>query len=418
MTANANISAPILPPPRSETGALGWMRANLFGSAFNAALTVVSLAALAAALFFGLRWVLLSADWSVVATVGGRFVIGSYNSDQACPGNNCFWRPQVSLLLVTFVLGMAWGVVGGGMARGAALITAVAAALFAFLPYGMERMGMDVRVLLAANLPMVFGGWALARYTPLGSARAVIIMAVAAFGLTLFLMLGYALPGDPGWFRPVDVRHWGGLTLNLILACAGITLSLPIGIALALGRRSHLPVLKTVCVAFIEVLRGVPLITLLFMSQHIVPLAFPETFPRNSLLNAGIVITLFSSAYMAENIRGGLQALHPGQAEAARALGLPGWQTTLLISLPQAIRNVIPAIVGQFIGLFKDTSLVYIIGMLDMVEVGRVTITGRPEYQGTAQEMFIFIALVFWVFTYGMSYISRRVERNLGVGER
>ena len=418
MTANSNISAPILPPPRSEAGALGWARANLFGSAFNAALTVVSLATLAAALFFGLRWILLSADWSVVATVGGRFVIGSYNSDQACPGNNCFWRPQVSLLLVTFVLGVAWGVVGGGMARGAALITAVAAAAFAFLPYGMERMGMDVRLLLAANLPMVFGGWALARFTPLGSARAVIIMAVAAFGLTLFLMLGYDIAGDPGWFRPVDVRHWGGLTLNLILACAGITLSLPIGIALALGRRSHLPVLKTVCVGFIEVLRGVPLITLLFMSQHIVPLAFPETFPRNSLVNAGVVITLFSSAYMAENIRGGLQALHPGQAEAARALGLPGWQTTLLISLPQAIRNVIPAIVGQFIGLFKDTSLVYIIGMLDMVEVGRVTITGRPEYQGTAQEMFIFIALVFWVFTYGMSYISRRVERNLGVGER
>ena len=418
MTANSNISAPILPPPRSEAGALGWARANLFGSAFNAALTVVSLATLAAALFFGLRWILLSADWSVVATVGGRFVIGSYNSDQACPGNNCFWRPQVSLLLVTFVLGMAWGVVGGGMARGAALITAVVAAAFAFLPYGMERMGMDVRLLLAANLLTVFGGWALARFTPLGSARAVIIMAVAAFGLTLFLMLGYDIAGDPGWFRPVDVRHWGGLTLNLILACAGITLSLPIGIALALGRRSHLPVLKTVCVGFIEVLRGVPLITLLFMSQHIVPLAFPETFPRNSLVNAGVVITLFSSAYMAENIRGGLQALHPGQAEAARALGLPGWQTTLLISLPQAIRNVIPAIVGQFIGLFKDTSLVYIIGMLDMVEVGRVTITGRPEYQGTAQEMFIFIALVFWVFTYGMSYISRRVERNLGVGER
>ena len=418
MTANSNISAPILPPPRSEAGALGWARANLFGSAFNAALTVVSLATLAAALFFGLRWILLSADWSVVATVGGRFVIGSYNSDQACPGNNCFWRPQASLLLVTFVLGAAWGVVGGGMARGVALITAVAAAAFAFLPYGMERMGMDVRVLLAANLPMVFGGWALARFTPLGSARAVVIMAVAAFGLTLFLMLGYDIAGDPGWFRPVDVRHWGGLTLNLILACAGITLSLPIGIALALGRRSHLPVLKTVCVGFIEVLRGVPLITLLFMSQHIVPLAFPEAFPRNSLVNAGVVITLFSSAYMAENIRGGLQALHPGQAEAARALGLPGWQTTLLISLPQAIRNVIPAIVGQFIGLFKDTSLVYIIGMLDMVEVGRVTITGRPEYQGTAQEMFIFIALVFWVFTYGMSYISRRVERNLGVGER
>ena len=417
-TANAS-SAPVLPPPRSETGALGWARANLFSTPFNAALTALSAAALLAALFFGLRWVLFSADWSVVATVGGRFVIGSYNSDQACPGNNCFWRPQVSLLMATLVLGAAWGIAGGGMARGAALIVAGAAFAFAFLPYGMERMGMDVRLLLAANLPMVFIGWALGRYTPLGSARALAIMAVAAFGLTLFLLLGYEIAGDEGgWFRPVDVRHWGGLTLNLILAGAGITLSLPIGIALALGRRSHLPVLKTVCVGFIEILRGVPLITLLFMSQHIVPLAFPETFPRNSLLNAGVVITLFSSAYMAENVRGGLQALHPGQAEAARALGLPGWQTTLLISLPQAIRNVIPAIVGQFIGLFKDTSLVYIIGMLDMVEVGRVTITGRPEYQGTAQEMFIFIALVFWVFTYGMSYISRRVERNLGVGER
>ena len=418
MTANANASAPILPPPRSETGAVGWARANLFGNPFDAVLTVVALAALAAALFFGLRWAALSADWSVVATVGGRFVIGSYNSDQACPGNNCFWRPQVSLLMVTFLLGMAWGAARGGMARRIAVLVAVVAAAFALLPYGMERMGMDVRLLLAANLPLVFAGWALARHTPLGSPRAIAVMAVAAFGLTLFLLMGYDLPGDSDLFRPVDVRHWGGLTLNLILAGAGITLSLPIGIALALGRRSHLPVLKTVCVAFIEVLRGVPLITLLFMSQHIVPLAFPETFPRNSLLNAGVVITLFSSAYMAENIRGGLQALHPGQEEAARALGLPGWQTTLLISLPQAIRNVIPAIVGQFIGLFKDTSLVYIIGMLDMVEVGRVTITGRPEYQGTAQEMFIFIALVFWVFTYGMSYISRRVERNLGVGER
>ena len=418
MTANANASAPILPPPRSETGAVGWARANLFGNPLDGALTAVSLAALAAALFFGLRWAALSADWNVVATVGGRFVIGSYNSDQACPGNNCFWRPQAALLLATLVLGMAWGAAGGGMARRIALLVAAVAAALAFLPYGMERMGMDVRLLLAANLPAVFAGWALARYTPLGSTRAVVIMAVAAFGLTLFLLMGYEIPGDPGWFRPVDVRHWGGLTLNLILAGAGITLSLPIGIALALGRRSHLPVLKTVCVVFIEVLRGVPLITLLFMSQHIVPLAFPETFPRNSLLNAGIVITLFSSAYMAENVRGGLQALHPGQEEAARALGLPGWQTTLLISLPQAIRNVIPAIVGQFIGLFKDTSLVYIIGMLDMVEVGRVTITGRPEYQGSAQEMFIFIALVFWVFTYGMSYISRRVERNLGVGER
>ena len=121
---------------------------------------------------------------------------------------------------------------------------------------------------------------------------------------------------------------------------------------------------------------------------------------------------------MAENIRGGLQSLHPGQAEAARALGLPGWQTTLLISMPQAIRNVIPAIVGQFISLFKDTSLVYIIGMLDIVEESRAYIQGNPELLPSAKELFIFIAVVFWVFCYSMSYVSRRYERHLGVGER
>ena len=169
---------------------------------------------------------------------------------------------------------------------------------------------------------------------------------------------------------------------------------------------------------FIEVFRGVPLITLLFMSQTLVPLAFPEDFPQNSLFRAAVVITLFSAAYMAENIRGGLQALHPGQAEAARALGLPGWQTTLLISLPQAIRNVIPAIVGQFIGLFKDTSLVYIIGMLDIVEVSRVFISGNTKYLDNAAEVFLFVALVFWIFTYGMSYVSGVVEKHLGVGVR
>ena len=167
---------------------------------------------------------------------------------------------------------------------------------------------------------------------------------------------------------------------------------------------------------FIEVFRGVPLITLLFMSQVLVPLAFPEDFNTNSLFRAGIIITLFSSAYMAENIRGGLQALHPGQAEAARALGLSAWQTTLLISLPQAIRNVIPAIVGQFIALFKDTSLVYIIGMLDVVEISRAFIQGNAQYLGNAKELFIFLALVFWVFTYTMSYVSQKVEEHLGVG--
>ena len=414
-TNSEQMAATVLPPPHSDTGALGWMRANLFSAWYNSAITVMAGIALALALWFGLGWILLEADWTVIATLGGRIIIGQYNIEAACPGQNCFWRPQAILLLITVLLGMAWGVAGGGLTKRIALVVGGAAAAFAFLPYGLDRMGLDVRLLLLANQPALAVGWALARYTRLGTASWIAILSGTAFVLSLVLLRG--MPGVP-FLLPVSVLYWGGLMLNLLLAVAGIGLSFPIGIALALGRRSRLQVLKLLCIAFIEIFRGVPLITLLFMSQVLVPLAFPENFPQNSLVRAAIVITLFSSAYMAENIRGGLQSLHPGQTEAARALGLPGWQTTLFISLPQAIRNVIPLIVGQFISLFKDTSLVYIIGMLDVVEISRAFIQGNPAYLANAKELFIFLALVFWVFTYGMSYVSRRVEQQLGVGER
>ena len=415
MTANAAPAPDHMPPPRSEVGVIGWLSKNLFSGWFNTILTLISVAAIALALIFGLIWVFRDAEWGVIAQLGGRFIIGQYNTDLACPGNNCFWRPQASLLLVVALLGMVWGMTRDDVARNVAIVVGVAAAAFAFLPYGLDKMGIDVRLLLLANLPALAIGWALARYTPLGTGMRVGIAGVVIFILTLLLLRGVSwLPG----MQPVSVIYWGGLMINLILAVAGITLSLPIGIALALGRRSRLPVVKVLCVGFIEIFRGVPLITLLFMSQVLIPLVFPENFPLNSLARAGIIITLFSAAYMAENIRGGLQALHPGQAEAARALGLAGWQTILFISLPQAIRNVIPAIVGQFIGLFKDTSLVYIIAMLDIVETGRTFILGNPEFLANAREMFVFLAVVFWIFTYGMSYISGRIEDKMGVGRR
>ena len=439
-----------LPPPPMSVGAAGWVRGNLFGSWYNGALTVASVIAIGLALWFGAGWVFGTANWAVIGDLGGRFIIGQYNTENACPGQNCFWRPQVGLLLATMLFGMAWGYAGAGVVKRAALVVAGVSAAMALLPYGdlrllleanvpeafgFDRMGMDVRLLLVANMPAVFGGMALGRYTPLGTPRWIAILGVASFVLTLVLISGPPKslwevswlqwvsdsrwgPTVQGLLQPVSVTSWGGLMLNLLLATCGITLSLPLGIALALGRRSHLPVVKMLCVAFIEVFRGVPLITLLFMSQVVVPLAFPQDFPLNSVFRAAIIITLFSSAYMAENVRGGLQALHPGQSEAARALGLHGWQITLLISLPQALRNVIPAIAGQFIGLFKDTSLVYIIGMLDVVEVGRAFILGNPEYLESARELFVFVGIVFWIFTYSMSYISRRVEEHMGVGKR
>ena len=408
------VQAP-LPPPRLESGSLGWMRDNLFSAWYNTALTAMFCIIGALALWYGLGWVLFDADWQVIPTLGGRFIIGQYNTEGSCPGQNCFWRPQAALLMVTALLGMTWGIIGGGVARRIAILVAAVATLSAFLPYSLDRMGMDVRVLLLANAPVLFGGFALGRYTGLGTVKWVSFLGVMSFLVTLVLLRG--LPTVPG-LQPVAVTHWGGLMLNLLLAVAGIVISLPLGIALALGRRGRLPVVKLMCVSFIEIFRGVPLITLLFMSQVLVPLAFPENFPQNSLFRASVIIILFSTAYMAENIRGGLEAVHPGQQEAARALGLPGWQATLLISLPQAIRNVIPTIVGQFVALFKDTSLVYIIGMLDVVEIGRAFIQGNPEYLSSSRELFIFLALVFWVFTYGISYVGTTIERHMEVGQR
>jgi general L-amino acid transport system permease protein len=418
-TVPDSMPAEALPPPRRETGPAGWVRANLFSNWYNSALTLLVGGLAALVLWYGLSWLLIDADFTVISTLGGLLLIGQYNAESACSGQNCFWRPQVALMMVTLLLGMTW-VVAGGIARRIAIMVVVVISLFAFLPYSLERMGWDVRLLLLANIPSLLVGWALARYTPLGSWRWVATISVLAFLLTLVLLRG--LSGVPG-LQPVSVLHWGGLMLNLLLAVAGIVASFPIGIALALGRRSRLPVVKLLCVVFIEVFRGVPLITLLFMSQVLVPLAFPANFPLNSVLRAAIIITLFSAAYMAENIRGGLQALDPGQEEAARALGLPQWQTTMFISLPQAIRNVIPTIVGQFIALFKDTSLVYIIGMLDIVELSRKFATtyvenGALPYLDNVRELFIFLALVFWVFTYGMSYVSGKVEEHLGVGVR
>ena len=415
MAAPARPAPDTLLPPRTEVGVTGWMYANLFSSRFNTALTIVSGVLLLLALWFGLKWVFMEAHWAVVVNLGGRFIIGQYNTVAACPDQNCFWRPQVSLLMVTGLFGLGWGMKGNPAARNFALIVGIGSAAFALLPYSMKEMGLDVRLLVLANVPALAVGWALGRFTPLGSGKWLTILGVGIFVLTLALLRG--LPGVPG-LQPVPVLYWGGLMLNLILAIGGIAASLPIGIALALGRRSQLPVVKWLSVTFIEVFRGMPLITLLFVSQVLVPLAFPENFPQNSLFRAGVVITLFSAAYMAENVRGGLQSLDPGQVEAAQALGLPTWQITLRISLPQAIRNVIPAIVGQFIGLFKDTSLVYIIGMLDIVEVGRVFVQGNTEYRASARELFVFIAVVFWLFTYPMSHASRRIEQALGVGQR
>jgi len=228
------------------------------------------------------------------------------------------------------------------------------------------------------------------------------------------------LPGFGGGeiLTHVPTSLWGGLLVTVILAVGGIVLSFPIGVLLALGRRSSLPVVKGFSIFFIETIRGVPLITILFMFSLILQVFLPVGSRFDRLLRALIGITIFSAAYMAENVRGGLAAVPPGQIEAAKAVGMRGFQINFFIVLPQALRAVIPAIVGQFISLFKDTTLVIILGINELLGIGRAVINSDPQFVQLQLEVYTFIALLFWVFSYAMSYSSRQLESALGVGER
>ncbi|WP_133510851.1 amino acid ABC transporter permease [Candidatus Thiosymbion oneisti] len=215
----------------------------------------------------------------------------------------------------------------------------------------------------------------------------------------------------------VETHQWGGLMLTLILAVVGIVLSLPFGILLALGRRSDLPVIRAACVTYIELWRGVPLITVLFMASVMLPLFFPEGFNPDKLLRAMIGIVLFQSAYIAEVVRGGLQAIPKGQYEAAKALGLGYWQTMGLVILPQALKLVIPGIVNTFIALFKDTTLVLIIGLFDLL--GKVQQAfNDPEWLGYSTEGYLFAGFVFWAFCFSISRYSQALERALHTDHR
>jgi general L-amino acid transport system permease protein len=215
----------------------------------------------------------------------------------------------------------------------------------------------------------------------------------------------------------VDPAIWSGILLTLVLAVVSILASFPVGVLLALGRRSQLTVVRVTSILFIEVVRGVPLITILFMSQVMLPLFFPVQLTVDRVLRAMAGMTLFTAAYLAEVIRGGLQAVRKEQVEAARALGLSELLVTGLVVLPQALRAVIPPIMGQLVSIFKDTSLVAIVGLLDLLGILQSIIKQR-EFIGAVREVYLFAFLFFFVLSYAMSYASRRLEKRLGVGER
>ncbi len=239
--------------------------------------------------------------------------------------------------------------------------------------------------------------------------RSAVWLWLVTIPLAFVLIAGF---GEGGALRASDPQLWGGLLLTLVLTVVALVVAFPIGILLALGRRSALPVVSAASTLYIEVFRGVPLITLLFMSMLLVQFVLPGLGgPDNAPYRVMVALILFSAAYLAEDVRGGLQSLPPGQAEAARALGLPGWRITLHVTLPQALRAVIPAMVGQFISLFKDTSLVTIVGLIDLTGVANL-IASQTEFQGLRRETYIFIAIIYFIFSSVMSNVSRRIEAS------
>ena len=292
-------------------------------------------------------------------------------------------------------------------------------ALGNFLRVMLAPFLQQVNAALALFTAFVAGGyygsvWLRQREERSGGPRQIVRrMAVwlwlALTPLAFILIIGV---GEGGALQTSDSQLWGGFLLTMMLTAVGIVVAFPIGIALALGRRSSLPAIRLASTLYIEMVRGVPLITLLFMSVLLVPFVLPSlSGPDSTPYRAMVAVTLFSAAYLAENVRGGLQSLPPGQEEAGKAVGLPGWRITLHITLPQALRAVIPALVGQFISLYKDTSLVAIVGLLDLTGVA-TGIAAQTEFQGLRRETYIFIVAIYFIFSFVMSLVSRRIEAS------
>jgi general L-amino acid transport system permease protein len=347
-------------------GVVGWLRQNLFSSPFNALLTLLAIYLLYSFVPAVIKWAFLDADW-----VG--------DSREACDSGGACW---------VFVR------------------TRLNQFMYGFYPHHQYwRVNLAFLLFVVLTVPL---------FIPKVKGKPWLIgfMLIAYPIIAYYLFLGGAFG-----LEYVETSRWGGLMLTLILAGAGIVAALPLGIVLALGRRSSMLMVRTLCVVFIEFWRGVPLITVLFMSSVMLPLFLPEGVNFDKLLRALIGIILFESAYMAEVVRGGLQAIPAGQYEAAKSLGLSYGKSMALIILPQALKLVIPGIVNTLIALFKDTTLVLIIGLFDLLAIIQAAYAD-PKWLGFAIEGYVFAAGVFWIFCFGMSRYSQRLERRLYTGQQ
>ncbi len=394
----------ILPPPTERFTLLGWMKKNLFGSIWDSILTVVAGAFLVWLIYAVITWIVAKAQWAAVTDNLQLFMKGQYPAAAD-------WRLWLLLYILAMIAGLMWGL-ALKRAGGVGWVLLAVPVILAFWMYQLERQAWWK--LLIIDVVAVIFYFVAKRFPNRFLRRFTYFMALVYMPLVILIVRGF---GEDGFMFYVPTNLWGGLLLSLLLAIFAIVFSFPIGVLLALGRQSKLPAVKVLSVLYIELIRGVPLITLLFMGQLMLPLFLPAGITIDRVLRAIVAMIMFAAAYMAENVRGGLQSIPKGQYEAADALGLSGFQKMVFIILPQALRAVIPVLVGQFIGLFKDTSLVALLGLLDLLGIAR-GVLANPNYIGRQLEVFSFIAAIYWVFCYGMSYASRRLEIALGVGER
>jgi general L-amino acid transport system permease protein len=340
-----------------------WIKAQLFSSPLNSLLTILSVWALLAVLPALIEWALIRANFTATTA-------------QACRASG----------------GACW----------AFIYEKHRLILFGLYPFDEQwRPLLATCILLGA---LVLSGWrAFWNFS-------LVVLWTAALVAVALLMWG-------GVFGLTYVENslWGGLPLTLILSTFGIALAFPLGVLLALGRRSKMPAIKVLCVAYIELIRGVPLISLLFMSAVMLPLFLPEGMNIDKLLRAQIAIILFAAAYIAETVRGGLQVIPKGQLEGAESLGLSYWQQMRLVVLPQALKIVIPPLVGVFIGMFKDTSLVVVIGIYDLTQAAKAALVDQ-SWRGFSAELYVVIAGIYFVFCYSMSKYSQSLEKRLSTG--
>lgn len=389
-------------PSKVPTTTGEWVRQNLFSSIFNGVVTVLSAAVV---LYFGfqlLRWIFVSADWAVVKANLRIYMVGRFPLEEV-------WRVWASAYLVAFLIGLSWGVSGLRLRwtpRKAALRAVLGVVVILVLAYLLE--GLRIWILTLAIPATVAAGVLLGRAGSRRLRGVVIAGWVLVFPAIIVLLRA---------FDGVPPQVWGGFMLNVLLAVAATFLSFPVGILLALGRRSTLPIISKFCVGFIELFRGVPLVTLIISGQFILPLMLPPGMQLSLIVRMILIFTIFSSAYVAEIVRGGLQGVHFGQYEAAKAVGLSTTRMMALIILPQALRSTIPAMISHFIGLFKDTSLLAALAITDALRAARRA-SAQLEFIGDQKEALLAAALLFWVVTFSMSRWSQRLERRLGVGER